>query len=152
LRGRASTLFPGAHRSMLDLVLSLALFAASMSPPSHAAKTAAETRPPRFEFSAGSVSVPMHLETGRLIVHVRINGRGPFPFILDTGAHGSVFDLDFARELKLSLGDSARVASPGGRGLVARMVTVDRLEIGGLTVHDASGAAITGLPFPPGGS
>jgi aspartyl protease/PDZ domain-containing protein len=126
----------------------LALTLAIASPSRHGT-VPADHAPPRFEM-ADSVSVPMRLQSGRVLLDVKVNGRGPFPFILDTGAPGSVFDLAFAQELELPLGDSTQVASPGGRGLVARRATIDRLEIGGLTVHGATGAAMAGLPFPPG--
>jgi hypothetical protein len=51
---------------------------------------------------------------GRPLVDVRINGKGPFPFILDTGAAGTVIAADLIEELairdgrirELSLGEA----------------------------------------------
>jgi hypothetical protein len=40
----------------------------------------------------------------RLSVEVRVNGRGPYQFIVDSGADTSVVGLRIARELQLPLG------------------------------------------------
>lgn len=134
---------------MLECLAILAFAAVTAHAP--VAGPAAEPQP-RCELAGDSVAVPMRLENGRIFLDVRVNGQGPFPFILDTGAHGSVFDSAFAQEVKLPLGAASRVGSPGGAGLQARRTTVDRLEIGGLTVRESPGMVFAGLPFPRGTS
>jgi hypothetical protein len=44
--------------------------------------------PERVELRTGKAAVPMELFGGRPVVSVHINGKGPFQFILDTGAGG----------------------------------------------------------------
>ncbi|MBV9009125.1 MAG: serine hydrolase [Verrucomicrobia bacterium] len=47
------------------------------------------------------VSVPMLSLGGRPGLNVRINGQGPFPFVIDTGANRTVIEPTLARELSL---------------------------------------------------
>jgi hypothetical protein len=138
-------MIPGA------LVLACFGLAASPSGPSaHDAAEQAALAPPRFALARDTVIVPMRLEDGRILLDVRINGRGPFSFILDSGAQGHVITSDLASELALPTGPAMRAGSPGGQGLEGHVVTLDTLQIGGLTVLEAHGAALAGLPFPPG--
>ena len=43
----------------------------------------------------------------RLTVEVSINGRGPYRFLVDSGADSSVVGLRIARDLQLPLGTPA---------------------------------------------
>lgn len=54
-----------------------------------------------IDIPADGTSMPMLDIGGRPVVQVRINGRGPFPFILDTGATGTVVDSALSTELAL---------------------------------------------------
>jgi hypothetical protein len=69
------------------------------------------------------------------VVDVQINGKGPYRFYLDTGAQGSVLDQGLADELKLAAVGETRVGSPGGKGLPAKQVRLDRVEVGGAVLH-----------------
>ncbi len=57
----------------------------------------------RFAYKAESVTVPFELTEGGVIsLKVRINGKGPFSFILDTGASGNIIITpELARNLDL---------------------------------------------------
>ena len=101
-----------------------------------------------FEMGGEPVVVPMRLKDGRIELDLKVNGKGPVPFVLDTGAHGSVVDLAYAQESGLTLGDEVRVGSPGGGGIAGKRVTMARLEIGGLTVKDVPAVAFAPWPFP----
>lgn len=62
---------------------------------------------------------------------VRINGRGPFRFILDTGANQSVVTTDVAAALGLEPGPNDLVRLTGVTGsLIVPTITVDSLETG----------------------
>src|SRR3954471_15143767 len=74
--------------------------------------------------AASGVSVPMLDFGGRPGVAVRINGKGPFPFIVDTGASRTVVESSLAEELSL--------ASAGAGN------TITQLEIGDLSVRDVA--------------
>lgn len=109
----------------------------------------------RYELAADPTETPMEFRDGHAIVPVTIDGKGPWPFVFDTGAQGAVMDLEFARELGLELGPEVRVGSPGGGGVPGHLVTIGALGLGGLTLHDVRIVAFEGLPFhsedPPRG-
>jgi len=64
----------------------------------------------------------------RMTAPVRIDGRGPFPFIVDTGANQSVVSEELARQLRLPAGPSAPLNGVAGIQIVP--TTVATLEIG----------------------
>ena len=57
---------------------------------------------PKLELPPEGASMPMLDIGGRPVVEVKINGKGPFPFILDTGATQTVIDPDLSEELASS--------------------------------------------------
>ena len=71
----------------------------------------------------------------RLTVQVRVNGRGPFNFIVDSGADTSVVGLRIARGLQLPLGTPAILNGMTSRNIVDR-VKVDQLTLGTTTVSN----------------
>lgn len=78
------------------------------------------------------VTVPAE---GGLIFAMKVNGRGPFKTIFDTGAV-NVISTGFAAQLGLKLDDRAlNFGAIGGR-VKARTVHVEKLSIGDLTVND----------------
>ena len=89
-----------------------------------------ESNPGKIELRTPEVSVPMHWLMKKPMVDVKINGKGPYRFFLDTGAQGSVLDQALAEDLKLPVLGDGRVGSPGGKGLPAKKVRLDRLEVG----------------------
>jgi hypothetical protein len=71
----------------------------------------------------------------RLTVPVRVNGRGPYNFIVDSGADTSVVGLRIARGLELPLGTPAILNGMTSRNIVDR-VKVDQMTIGTTTIRD----------------
>jgi hypothetical protein len=71
----------------------------------------------------------------RLTVEVRVNGRGPYHFVVDSGADTSVIGLRIARELQLPLGTPVILNNMTDRNIVDR-VKVDELTLGPSTVRD----------------
>jgi aspartyl protease len=71
----------------------------------------------------------------RLTVEVGVNGRGPYRFLVDSGADTSVVGLRIARDLQLPLGTPAILNSTTARELVDR-VKVAELSLGPTTVRD----------------
>ncbi|MGH7741343.1 MAG: retroviral-like aspartic protease family protein [Candidatus Eiseniibacteriota bacterium] len=111
--------------------------------------------PLKSHLASDTVSVPMNLVDGRIVLAATINGQGPFPFVFDTGASGSVMDLAFAREQGIALGGEVMVGSPGGGGRPGHIATIDSVGIGGLSITGLTCVAFEGLPFkganPPRG-
>jgi hypothetical protein len=71
----------------------------------------------------------------RLTVEVRVNGRGPYQFVVDSGADTSVVGLRIARELQLPLGTPVVLNNMTDRNIVDR-VHVDALTLGPSTIRD----------------
>jgi len=71
----------------------------------------------------------------RLSVAVQVNGRGPYQFIVDSGADTSAVGLRIARDLELPLGRPAILNGMTSRNLVDR-VKIAQLTLGPTTVHD----------------
>jgi predicted aspartyl protease len=71
----------------------------------------------------------------RLSVEVRVNGRGPYHFIVDSGADTSAVGLRIAHDLELPLGTPVTLNGMTSRNIVDR-VKVDELTLGPTTVRD----------------
>jgi Aspartyl protease len=72
---------------------------------------------------------------GRVVVPVMVNGRGPFRFIVDTGANHSTISPRLARELGLKPSEEASIILDGITGTAqVSFVTIDRLQAGDLTI------------------
>ena len=71
----------------------------------------------------------------RLSVDVQVNGRGPYHFVVDSGADTSAVGLRVAHDLELPLGTPAVVNGMTSRDLVER-VKVSQLTLGPTTVHN----------------
>jgi predicted aspartyl protease len=70
----------------------------------------------------------------RLSVEVSVNGRGPYRFIVDSGADTSAVGLAIAKQLELPLGTPAILNGTTARNIVDR-VRVDSLTLGPTTIH-----------------
>ena len=76
-----------------------------------------------------------HDHIGRVVVPVMVNGRGPYRFIVDTGANRSTISPKLVAALGLKPSDESTVAVNGITGVAqASFVTVDRLQAGDLTL------------------
>ncbi len=103
-------------------------------PPARFARPA--SRQPDFTFPPGraAVTVPLEIQDGHLFVRVRIDGKGPFRMLLDSGSI-NVLLPDIARTLQL-LPD---VASAGSD---VNVVRAKRLDIGGVLIAKPAFATI----------
>lgn len=74
---------------------------------------------------------------GRVMAPVWLNGRGPFHFIVDTGANRTVLAPDTARQLGIEIDPSARAVVHGVTGSEAAPVArVRELRAGGIVRRD----------------
>ncbi|MCW2897847.1 MAG: hypothetical protein JWO67_112 [Streptosporangiaceae bacterium] len=92
-------------------------------------------RPSSVRTTDGSFSVPIRVVTQRgatiVFVQVMVNGRGPFDFILDTGASSSSVDRSLVQQLQLPMtGSTAYVQGIAGEAL-APVVRVRGWTLGG---------------------
>jgi predicted aspartyl protease len=66
---------------------------------------------------------------------VNVNGRGPYRFLVDSGADSSVVGQRIANELKLPIGTRVTLNAMTGSAIVDRVI-VDELTVGPTTLRD----------------
>jgi hypothetical protein len=116
---------PAWSSGLLALVL-LPVFAAFCQHAAHRSPP-----PEAIDLRVASTNVPMELFGGRPVVAVLVNGKGPFPYILDTGSTATVVTEALAHELGLPDKGHANAGRPGTTAPVPAMVTrIEKLELG----------------------
>jgi len=134
-------------RRALLAALSAGLCAAISSSQDHG-MMGEDQKPRRIELGTPEVAAPLRIEKGRPLVDVMVNGKGPFPFVLDTGAGGTVLEGDLVQELGLTTVGEVQIGDPiHPHGLAAKQVKIDRLAIGGLALSDLTATAIENSGF-----
>ena len=71
-------------------------------------------RPPASQPLAESIDVPLDMEGGRPVVSLTVDGRGPYRFIIDSGAMATLVDTDLPAELGLVAVGRALAGDPSG--------------------------------------
>jgi predicted aspartyl protease len=77
----------------------------------------------------------------RMTVGVRIDGRGPFPFVVDTGAERTVISTELAAQLQLAAAPAARLLSLSEESMVPT-VLIPRLAVSDTVVEAISAPAL----------
>ena len=104
--------------------------------------------PARVELAGAEVVVPMPLFNDRPVVEVRVDGKGPFPFVVDTGAAGTVLEEELATELGLAKTGSVRIGDPlKPHSIPASQVRIERLDIGDASFFGVGATSIAGSGF-----
>ena len=124
-------------------VVTLTTLAVAPHPAPRAADFAPPTAPDdvRMVRGARSTTVPIRIEAHKILVDVMLNGKGPFPFVLDTGGH---FILTAATAHRLALTAVGPYADPARGSGFAR---VRELRIGDAIVR-GNVAHMIPYPFP----
>jgi hypothetical protein len=81
-------------------------------------------------------TLPFDLVDNRVFVEVRLNSRGPFHFLLDTGAGGVTVSADLAQQLGLHVGEAGEGRGVGEKIVHAGQAQVAQLQIGDLAFAD----------------
>jgi hypothetical protein len=90
----------------------------------------------------------------RMTVEVHVNGRGPYHFVVDSGADTSVVGVGIARDLALPLGTPAILNGTTDRAIVDRVkvdqlllgqTTFGNLELPALKEYDLGGQGMIGI-------
>jgi predicted aspartyl protease len=77
----------------------------------------------------------------RMTVPISIDGKGPYQFLIDTGAERTVISAELARELSLTKGKSAVMHSMSGVGEVSTVV-IPKLQVSKKTVSGIHAPAL----------
>jgi hypothetical protein len=80
---------------------------------------------------AASTTVPMRIENRKMLVDVMLNGKGPFPFVFDTGGHFILSSVT-AKRLKLDVAGRGSKDPEGNDGFAR----VGELRIGDAVIHN----------------
>lgn len=95
------------------------------------------SRPPRLHqaprqtmLTADRVELSAIFIGGRPCVDLKINGEGPYRFLVDTGAEGTSISPQVAREARISTSRryAAKMSGAGGQSRLAFIGTVNRIE------------------------
>lgn len=99
---------------------------------------------------AGGTATPFQLgDQGGVIVQVMLNGAGPFPMLLDTGATHSAITEDVAAAAGARPIAKAVVISTVGE-TVRAIVSIDRLELGPIVTEHTLPSVVPANTFGPG--
>ncbi len=80
-----------------------------------------------------------HDHIGRVVVPVKVNGQGPFRFIVDTGANHSTISPELVRTLGLTPSEKPQMVLDGITGTAqVSVVNIDSLQAGDLTLDNTA--------------
>jgi Aspartyl protease/PDZ domain len=116
------------RRTMVAGVLSLACCAVSGSL-ADTARAPADTK--------ASFTIPFDLIDNRVFVEIRLNGKGAFHFILDTGADAAMGD-HVARRLGLKVDDGGEGQGVGAKTQHFGQTQVNEVQLGGLQLRNVA--------------
>jgi predicted aspartyl protease len=88
------------------------------------------------------IEVPFEFYRNNVILQVKVNGKGPYNMLLDTGTSPSAIDLETAREIGLKI----KPVDVGGSGtgsdkIVAYQTVLSEIQIGGLRAKNIAALA-----------
>lgn len=94
-------------------------------------------------------SVPLRIERSgagvRVLVPMCVDGRGPFPFVLDTGATSTLFDTHFLDDVRFPQNAPVELLHQPGCATVVLHVVVNRWSMGPVELA-AQSAAVVRMP------
>lgn len=131
----AHTLLRGpAHTLLRGLLVALGCVAVAAAVAACGGSTAGASSPPRSD-SPSSAKVPVVVHVAphgatAVLVPVYINGRGPFRFVLDTGASRSIVDQHLARRLGFNIQPSHKQLTGVNATKSAGRIVVSHWRIG----------------------
>src|ERR1700759_120273 len=84
--------------------------------------------------TADTTAVPIRMVGGVPVVQVTLNGKGPYDFILDTGANYSAVQRKILAQLSIPLERQVVIVTATDGSIHERKTTVESMSVGGLTV------------------
>jgi len=123
----------------------LAAVAAQAAPPQGVPVQRMQT--PDVAFEGTCTVAPLDLSAGQPVVQVMVDGKGPYRFVIDTGAQGAGrISAALAEQLGLAAVGEVRTAAPGGTTETRKIYRAGKLAVGGIAFADADLATMPNLP------
>lgn len=89
--------------------------------------------------NSAAVTVPFTLHDNRILVDVKINGKGPFTFLFDTGgSRSNTLTPEVAAQLGLALKDGETARGAGSGTQSTWKTHIETYSVGDLIAHDQS--------------
>lgn len=104
-----------------------------------------KSKPSDWTLPPATVTVPFQLLNNHVIVEARVNGRGPFPFLVDTGGHDIVTSSTVSA-LGLQEQGESQATGAGEKATTSGYATVERLQVGDAVLFRQT---VTKLDFSP---
>ena len=123
----------------MKMIVTMGLLIATLPGTTSCAEISDPPPPPeKSVLESSKVVLPLDFGAPRPTIEAKINGKGPFLFVLDTGAHGFVINSDLAKELNLPVVGKAAMGNPSNPSAIE----VDRVRIESI---DLSGVSLSGV-------
>jgi Aspartyl protease len=84
--------------------------------------------------TADTTSVPIRMVDGTPVVQVRLNGKGPYDFILDTGSNRTAIQPRILAQLSVPLQDRVDVDTALDGSIHERRATIESISVGDVSV------------------
>ena len=101
--------------------------------------------PEKSILRSARVVLPLDSDASRPTIQAKINGKGPFLFVLDTGAQGFIIYADLAKELGLPIVGKDTIGDPSDPDAIA----VDRVRIESVDIDGVSLSGVTAISWAP---
>ncbi len=101
--------------------------------------------PEKSVLRSARVVLPLDSDASRPSIQAKINGKGPFLFVLDTGAQGFIIHEDLAKELGLPVVGKDTIGDPSNPDAIA----VDQVRIETVDIDQVSLSGVTAISWAP---
>lgn len=89
------------------------------------------------------IEVPFDFIHGAIVVQAKVNGRGPYSMLLDTGADPSIVELSTAKSIGLKIAEKGEQGSGGGTGAnLAYPTSLQVVQLGALRATNVDAVAM----------
>ncbi len=99
--------------------------------------------PEKSILRSARVVLPLDSDASRPTLQAKINGKGPFLFVLDTGAQGFIIYADLAKELGLPVVGKDTIGDPSDPDAIA----VDRVRIESVDIDQVLLSGVTAISW-----
>ena len=118
------------HMLIISLLATIALAETDDAPP---------PPPEKSIMRSDRVVLPLDSDAAKSTIQAKINGKGPFLFVLDTGAQGFVIHADLAKELGLPVVGKDTMGDPSNPDAIeVERVRIESVEIGAVSLSGVS--------------